>query len=293
MILSTKDGNNSLKILSYFLDTGETNNTVDEIKFSDGTIWNYEYIVDVWNKSPQSVDGVTMIEGSRNDDRINGTSGDDVISGGKGNDTIYANNGNDTLYGGQGDDQLEGGAGNDTYIYNLGDGIDTIYDSGNQDTIVFGYGINLNDLKFAYVNGALQITVQDDPNQKILINSFFNGINYKIEKLKFNDGTEFPLSEVGLTLTQSDETETVYGTSFSDVIYGNKGNDTIYGNGGNDTIIGGKGNDTISGGNGNNIYVYNLGDNFDTINESGGTDKILFGEGISFNDLTFMRMVIH
>ena len=289
LILSTKDGNNSLKILSYFLDTGETNNTVDEIKFSDGTIWNYEYIVDVWNKSPQSVDGVTMIEGSRNDDRINGTSGDDVISGGKGNDTIYANNGNDTLYGGQGDDQLEGGAGNDTYIYNLGDGIDTIYDSGNQDTIVFGYGINLNDLKFAYVNGALQITVQDDPNQKILINSFFNGINYKIEKLKFNDGTEFPLSEVGLTLTQSDETETVYGTSFSDVIYGNKGNDTIYGNGGNDTIIGGKGNDTISGGNGNNIYVYNLGDNFDTINESGGTDKILFGEGISFNDLTFMR----
>ena len=37
------------------------------------------------------------------------------------------------------------------------------------------------------------------------------------------------------------------------------------------------------------IYVWNLGDGFDNITEKGGDDTIRFGEGISFDDLTFKK----
>lgn len=70
-------------------------------------------------------------------------------------------------------------------------------------------------------------------------------------------------------------------------IYGGNGNDTLNGQGDNDTLVGGKGNDSLDGGSGNDIYIYNLGDGFDTISDSSGTDKIKFGEGISFEDLSF------
>ena len=44
---------------------------------------------------------------------------------------------------------------------------------------------------------------------------------------------------------------------------------------------------TLKGGEGDDKYVYNLGDGFDTITDTGGNDKIKFGEGISQNDLSF------
>lgn len=81
----------------------------------------------------------------------------------------------------------------------------------------------------------------------------------------------FDLRTQGFVLQQTDEKETVYGTKFDDVIYGN---------GGDDSLVGGDGSDS---------YVWNWGDGLDTISESNvaGVDKIVFGEGISFEDLTF------
>ena len=93
----------------------------------------------------------------------------------------------------------------------------------------------------------------------------------------------------------NDGNDILKGLSGDDVMYGGTGDDNIYGgdgsnyysNEGNDTLIGGIGNDNLYGGYGNDTYIYNLGDGFDTISETNGSDKIVFGEGITQNDLSF------
>lgn len=71
------------------------------------------------------------------------------------------------------------------------------------------------------------------------------------------------------------------------------GNNSIYSGNSDDVLVGGAGNDYLEGGYGDDIYIYNLGDGFDTIAEgarnsfSDLNDKIVFGEGISRQDLTF------
>lgn len=100
---------------------------------------------------------------------------------------------------------------------------------------------------------------------------------------------------------------TINGTTGNDSLSGDTGNDTITAYGGNDTIFGGAGHDVISAGDGddtlagetgndflqggyaNDVYVYNVGDANDVIVDLGGTDKILFGAGITANDLSFIR----
>ena len=54
------------------------------------------------------------------------------------------------------------------------------------------------------------------------------------------------------------------GNSQNNTIQGNSGNNTYQGNGGNDTL-----NDFAGG---NDVYIYNLGDGHDWINDNGGTD---------------------
>lgn len=244
--------------------------------------------------------------------------GNDTIVSGSGHDRIEAGYGDDDITGGKGDDLLIGSYGSDTYRYNLGDGFDIIddYDSSNTgaiDKIVFGEGITKDDLKFACRQDHLFITIKDDPTQGIRINFYFNDSSasyYKIEKLVFADGSEIDMNTTNLVLTQTDTAETVKATEFDDTIYAKGGNDTIYAKGGNDTIYGGDGNDRIEAGSGNDIlvggkgddtligstgsdtYLWNLGDGFDTIDDYedpsvGNVDKIVFGEGITFNDLTF------
>ncbi|NLT09768.1 MAG: hypothetical protein GXY08_09720, partial [Ruminococcus sp.] len=75
-------------------------------------------------------------------------------------------------------------------------------------------------------------------------------------------------------------------------LIGSETDDEIYGYDGNDTLIGGKGNDTLYGGSGNDTYIFNLGDGIDTISEdssSSSLDRIVFGEGITAEDITVTR----
>ena len=114
LILSLHDGADTVKVYSYFLNAGETTNTVDTIEFADGTIWDYNYVRVAWNAAPQAEGDFTTINGTNEDDTISGTSGNDLISGERGNDTIKAGAGNDLIYGGRGDDILSGGTRDDT-----------------------------------------------------------------------------------------------------------------------------------------------------------------------------------
>ena len=76
---------------------------IDQIVFSDGTIWTRATLRSLLVSSSSS----------SGNDTINGTSASDLLSGGLGNDT------------------LNGAGGNDTYLYTRGDGDDTVIEPVN------------------------------------------------------------------------------------------------------------------------------------------------------------------
>ena len=305
----------SVRVLSYFDEQTTTSAAINKIQFSDEdeTVWDKNYIDEHWNITP-SAGGGTIAEGDDNANTLSGTSKDDVLIGNGGNDTLYADAGNDIISGGQGDDRLVGGNGDDSYLWNLGDGLDTIEEYAGRDKIVFGAGITFDDLSFeAYSGGGtglatgLAIYVKGDKTQGIIITSQFH--NYvgenQIEELHFADGSKVMLTDIPLTLHQTDKddkisltdngdtvyaaggNDTINGGAGNDTIYGEAGNDTLYGDDGNDIISGGQGDDRLVGGNGDDSYLWNLGDGLDTIEEYAGRDKIVFGAGITFDDLSF------
>ena len=276
LIYLNGDKNQGVVINSFFSNDSYK---IGEIHFADNSVF---YL---------SETGLTLDQSDRTDNMtISGTDYDDTIIGGSGNDTINAGDDDDIITGGKGNDILNGGYGRDTYIYNLGDGVDTISETRGNDKIKFGSGIVLDDLKFTQEGNDLRIIIKNDISQSILIDDFYRRTNYQVETLQFADNTTFNLSTQGITLQQTNADDTVNGTSYNDVIYGNGGHDTINTGEGNDTIVGGIGNDILNGGNGDDTYIYNLGDGFDTISESGGNDKIVFGEGISQEDLSFEKI---
>ena len=276
LIYLNGDKNQGIMVNNFFYDDAHK---IGEIHFADNSVF---YL---------SETGLTLDQSDRTDNMtISGTDYDDTITGGSGNDTINAGDDDDVLIGGKGNDTLNGGYGRDTYIYNLGDGADIINETRGNDKIKFGTGITQDDLTFTQEGNNLRILIGDDPYQNILINNFYSNVNNQVETLQFADGSSFNLSTQGLTLQQTNADDTVNGTYYNDVIYGNGGHDTINASEGNDTIVGGIGNDILNGGNGDDAYVYNLGDGFDTISETGGTDKIVFGEGITQNDLSFEQI---
>ena len=313
--VSYEDGkvDDTVTVLGYFNEQGTSNATVGKIQFSDGTVWNYEYVITHWNSVAGSDGGMTF-EGTSESDTLSGTAHNDVLIGGAGDDTLRGNGGNDTLQGGKGNDRIDGGTGDDRYLWNWGDGLDTLYDSNNHDTIVFGSGISEKDFVYRNEGNNLRIIIKGNESQGLILQEFFSSnLNYKIEDIKFYDGKIIHLSEIALTLQQLNTGETITGTTFGDTIYANNGNDTVNaGNGddtiyggagfdtlkggnGNDILIGGTGNDTLNGGYGDDTYIYNKGDGVDIIDDyednstTGKNDKIKFGSGITYDDLSFAR----
>ena len=253
-----------------------SNYSIEYLEFADGSIKNLTEMGFTF----QQTDG---------HDNITGTTYNDIIYGNGGNDTISGGNGNDTLVGGKGNDSLKGEVGDDIYIWNSEDGFDTITEASGTDKIVFGEGISFENLTFERDGNNLNIYVNNNKNQGIQIYNYFYSSSYNVETLEFTDGTVKNLTEMGFTFQQSDQDDNITGTGYDDAIYGNGGNDTISAGNGNDILVGGTGNDKLNGEAGNDTYIWNLGDGFDTITESSGTDKAVFGEGISFENLTFER----
>ena len=145
---------------------------------------------------------------------------------------------------------------------------------------------------------------------------------FMIEEVEFADGTKYGLSEIANMANHLDggegddyivgfegtigynQSEVIHGyegndslsgNNGDDTIYGDEGNDGLHGGNGNDTLIGGTGNDYMEGGDHNDTYVFNLGDGEDTIYDfhdsfdEGRADRILFGEGISVEDVKLER----
>ena len=246
-------------------DWYNANNKIENIELSDGTKIDYSSLFDPTNSN----DNLTLGDE------------DNIIHALDGDDTIYAGGGNDILDGGKGNDTLYGEKGNDTYLFGRGDGNDIIDDYDGNDTLEFKDGITPDDIVIYYENNQkynLIVALKEDGkslnelSDKVILKNWYS-YSYRIENLKFADGTIWNVSEIQKHIN----------TDGNDIIYGignYRSSDTW-----NDILTGGKGDDTLYGYDGNDTYIFNKGDGKDTIIDNSGTDTLRLGEGIRENDI--------
>ncbi|MDY0238059.1 MAG: calcium-binding protein, partial [Campylobacterales bacterium] len=226
-------------------------------------------------------EGDDTIYGNEGDGIIFGGDGDDVLYGNEGNDRLYGNEGNDTLDGGAGDDILEGGAGNDTYVFGKGYGKDLIFDNsfikhsdnaqedGGDDTLLFKDGIRANDLLFRQDGDNLIIAIKeegktfDELNDVVTIKDWFIPYN-QVEHIRFDDnstlGVEDVLNIIGFDNIITDiDSPVITATNLNDVMYGSSKNNT---------------------------FIIGKNSGIDKIIDSGGDDRLVFEDGIRFDDLS-------
>ena len=256
-----------------------------------------DYAIEMAKTIPNALiaDGENPLQGTNSSDFLVGSRNDENISGGSGNDTLIGGAGNDVLY---------GGWDNDTYVFNLGDGNDVIEDyvasssNSKADKVIFGAGISADDIVLSR-SGDNMIIKYSENDSITIVNQYSNGY-YWVENFEFADGTKLTVNDLLNTSLKIKGSGVIkdfdggYGTRNTTLV-GSDEADEIYGYSGNDTLIGGAGNDVLYGGWDNDTYVFNLGDGNDVIEDyvsstsNSKADKVVFGEGISADDLIFNR----
>ncbi|MNH50190.1 Bifunctional hemolysin/adenylate cyclase precursor [compost metagenome] len=289
---------------------GEDGNKIEQIQFTNGTVWDIAAIKEMARHIDGTEDSETLsgysdqkniIKAGAGNDTIYASYQGDDISGEAGSDTIYGSSGNDVITGGTGDDTLEGSYGNDTYVFGIGDGNDTIYDSdstvGNVDTISFAIGIDPSDVVAIRNGDNLELRIANTTD-KLTIERYFSAYprqgyysvgedGNKIEQIQFADGTAWDIATIKEKvryMSGTDNDDSLSG--FSDqknIISAGAGNDTVYasyrgdeiaGEAGNDTIYGSSGNDTIDGGTGDDLLEGNYGNDTYVFGRGYGSDTV-------------------
>ena len=226
-----------------------------------------------------------------------------ILNGGKGNDILYGSH-SDEIY------QFNLGDGQDTIIERkLGKAYTNVLDS--RDIVRFGDGISASDIAYHRVGNDLIIKHSNGSDQLTVQNYFVvysNSVidHFKINEVQFADGSKVSSQQIENSIIyqgtsqndtlwgyrDSDETfmagdgadtvyaglgsDTLYGGAGADTLRGQEGNDRLFGDAGDDILIGGAGNDVLNGGLGNDAYYYYLGDGQDTIDQTGGSDDVLW-----------------
>ncbi len=293
-------------------------NTIEQIQFADGTVWDQAMIqarvqqVQTGTAGNDYLSGFGLnnyLDGGAGDDTLYGNSGTDALLGGTGNDYLSGGSGNDVYVGGAGNDELQDFAGSDTYVFGVGSGVDTVQDWGwdvaEVDTVLVGQGVTPNSLfvtqDWASNPGGLTLRLAQSDDQLVIQN-----VN-TIEQIQFADrtvwdqatiqarvqqvqtGTEANdfLSGFGLNnyLEGRGGDDTLSGNSGTDALLGGAGNDYLYGNAGNDVLNGGSGNDQLYGDLGSDTYVFGVGSGIDTVQDWGwdvaDVDTVLVGPGVT------------
>ncbi|OQW37750.1 MAG: hypothetical protein A4E20_17585 [Nitrospira sp. SG-bin2] len=240
-------------------------------------------------------EGNDWLEGEAGDDEIVGGGGEDALFGGDGNDLLIGDYSNietqgadDTLDGGAGDDELQGGGGND--VLDGGVGIDRLFGGGGNDSLDGGDQAD-------HLQGGLGNDVMaGGAGADVLLgesgaDSLFG--DEEADTLQGGDGADL--------LDGGADSDRLFGELGNDVLYGGTENDQLFGEEGFDILIGEDGadilsggldNDDLVGGSGSDVYLYDLGDGQDTINDlalPGEGNVLQFGSGITLQSLTFLQ----
>ncbi|WP_143481806.1 calcium-binding protein, partial [Pseudomonas citronellolis] len=324
LILSLKGSDDRITLSNYLTNDGNNSYRLEEIRFADGTIWDVERIKAMLLQGGEGNDTLTgyatddHLSGGAGNDRLSAGAGNDWLEGGIGNDSLYGDAGNDTLVGGVGNDYLHGGDGSDVYRFERGWGQDRIdnYDrsADKVDAIEFGSDISVDDIQLSRRGSDLILSLKGTDDRITLSSYLFNDGNnlYRLEEIRFADGTIWDVERVKVMLLQGGEgndTLTGYATddhlsggdgndwlsagAGNDWLEGGIGNDTLYGDAGNDTLVGGAGNDYLHGGDGSDVYRFERGwgqdriDNYDRSTDK--VDAIEFGNDISTDDILVGR----
>jgi trimeric autotransporter adhesin len=321
LVFAIKDGTKSLEelndkvILKNWFDEETITNRIELIVLeNEGTIAIADFIIapTIYDDDLEYGDENNKIDALAGDDIIHIGGGNDILFGNDGDDTLYAEAGDDTISGDSGADLLYGHDGNDTYLFGRGDGHDIIIEddftnwnrTGNDtlkfkdgvtasdlillqdlkdiDKVVFGENITLDSLEILRYNNNLRLAINE--TNSVTIENWFSEDDYKVDFLKFSDGSE---------IAKDDLVIGYYGNKYNNKLIGSLNNENIFGLIGNDTLSGGAGNDILDGGSGNDLYLFNLGDGYDTINnfseDSDDIDKLVFGKDITLENLEIQR----
>lgn len=223
-----------------------------------------------------ALDGFEAIEGSFHSDTLSGDAqenhlighyGDDMIEGGAGADILSGNQGNDTAsyQGSSAAVVVDLGAGTGVGGDAQGDvltEIENLIGSDHNDVLVGDAGDN----NFTGGAGGDLIDGGGGTDRVIYANSD------AAVAVDLGSGVGSGGHADGDTLVGI---ENLFGSAYDDSLTGDASDNVLHGLSGADTIAGGGGNDILSGGDGADTFIFNNGDDQDTINDfTAGTDAI-------------------
>ncbi|MFD1260039.1 calcium-binding protein [Entomomonas asaccharolytica] len=319
LIVVVGDQGDEMHFINFFsLTEGTAGQTYRHFEFVDGTVWEdirktklTQYYADNQNNILGTAWNDVIYAGNGND-HIKDLVGYNYLDGGDGDDFIY---GRGELRGGKGNDYIMNRINNsagDIIHFNLGDGKDTVdsYDNyGYTDKIIFGEDVTPDMISFRREGNILVVVVGNQGDEIKFINFFSStdgvaGQSYR--HFEFADGTIWPdIRKIVLKQYYPDNySKEILGTPWDDAIYAGSGDDTITDIVGNNYLDGGAGNDTIRGkgtirgGLGNDLiyanvqysndtFLFNLGDGQDIIHNDRGSDKVIFGQDVTPDMISF------
>jgi len=273
------------------------------ISFSDGlTIDIYDLrdgglVTD--DQTIQGGPGGGVLIGGAGNDFIQSGGGSTALIGGAGRDTLIGGSGPNMFYAGPGNDFLIGGNGGNTFFLSFGSGQDSIQipnylTSIETNTVQFGGAYDtyhptsgVGSLVIRYGTAGDELHILDfDPNDVFA--------SPAVQTFRFTDRTLTygELIALGFDIEGTTGNDVLSGTNTTDRMEGQDGNDTIESGQGVDTLRGGGGSDLLRGGSGDDTYLFNIGDEIDTIDDTvlpGEGNRIQFGVGITQGDLTFTQ----
>lgn len=168
-----------------FYSFGTTNplDTIEKVEFADGTAWNFEEILQQAMRGSYRDDNLLghyakddFIDAGAGNDRVMALDHNDMLLGGAGNDRINGGDGDDILIGGSGADVLSGDAGNDTYRFGLGSDQDFIVNgssvSTDHDIVELGEGITTANIRLARSGDALVVDIDGHEDRLMVLGHF-------------------------------------------------------------------------------------------------------------------------